>query len=394
MSDILKKLTKEMQKVQDPKRFTHTLGVEYTAAALAMRYGEDVERAQIAGLLHDCAKCMENDKLLSACEKYHLPATDVEKRNPYLLHARVGSYLAKKEYKIEDPEILSAILYHTTGRPGMTLLEQIIFTADYIEPGRKQAPNLTQIRHLAFTDLDAAVTKILEDTLEYLKSGDGEMDPMTEETYNYYKKNESIIYEKFAKEAENQPFEIVAAEAFTADNKTDFSVQLQKAKDAGADMVFLPIYYQESALILTQAAAMGYAPKWFSCDGMDGILGGVDNFDVSLTEGVMLLTPFAADATDDLTQSFVTKYKEKYGDTPNQFAADSYDAIYVIKAAIEKSGVTPDMSVSDICDGMKAAMTEITVDGLTGSGMTWTADGEANKAPKAVVIENGAYKAM
>ena len=151
MSDILKKLTKEMQKVQDPKRFTHTLGVEYTAAALAMRYGEDVERAQIAGLLHDCAKCMENDKLLSACEKYHLPATDVEKRNPYLLHAEVGSYLAKKEYKIEDPEILSAI-----------------------------------------TDLDAAVAKILEDTLEYLKSGDGEMDPMTEETYNYYKKNESI----------------------------------------------------------------------------------------------------------------------------------------------------------------------------------------------------------
>ena len=184
MSDILKKLTKEMQKVQDPKRFTHTLGVEYTAAALAMRYGEDVERAQIAGLLHDCAK------LLSAGEKYHLPATEVEKRNPYLLHARVGSYLAKKEYKIEDPEILSAILYHTTGRPGMTLLEKIIFTADYIEPGRKQAPNLTQIRHLAFTDLDAAVTKILE--LEYLKSGDGEMDPMTEETYNYYKKNESI----------------------------------------------------------------------------------------------------------------------------------------------------------------------------------------------------------
>ena len=192
MSDILKKLTKEMQKVQDPKRFTHTLGVEYTAAALAMRYGEDVVRAQIAGLLHDCAKCMEYDKLLSACEKYHLPVTDVEKRNPYLLHAEVGSYLAKKEYKIEDPEILSAILYHTTGRPGMTLLEQIIFTADYIEPGRKQAPNLTQIRHLAFTDLDAAVTKILEDTLEYLKSGDGEMDPMTEETYNYYKKNESI----------------------------------------------------------------------------------------------------------------------------------------------------------------------------------------------------------
>lgn len=187
MSDILKKLTKEMQKVQDPKRFTHTLGVEYTAAALAMRYSEDVERAQIAGLLHDCAKCMENDKLLSVCEKYHLPATDVETRNPYLLHARVGSYLAKKEYKIEDPEILSAILYHTTGHPNMTLLEKIIFTADYIEPGRKQAPNLKIIRQMAFIDLDAAVKKILEDTLDYLRSGDGEMDPMTEETYQYYK---------------------------------------------------------------------------------------------------------------------------------------------------------------------------------------------------------------
>ena len=200
--------------------------------------------------------------------------------------------------------------------------------------------------------------------------------------YNSSDVYSSGIYQTFATEAANQGFEIVAAEAFTEDSKTDFSVQLQKAKDAGADMVFLPIYYQESALILTQAAAMGYAPKWFSCDGMDGILGGVDNFDVSLTEGVMLLTPFAADATDDLTQSFVTKYKEKYGETPNQFAADSYDAIYVIKAAIEKSGVTPDMSVSDICEGMKAAMTEITVDGLTGNGMTWTADGEANKAPK------------
>ena len=111
MSDVLKKLTREMEKVQEPKRFVHTQGVEYTAAALAMRYGEDVERAQVAGLLHDCAKCMENDKLLSACEKHHIPVTDVERRNPYLLHAKVGSYLAKKEYKVEDPEILSAILY-------------------------------------------------------------------------------------------------------------------------------------------------------------------------------------------------------------------------------------------------------------------------------------------
>ena len=196
MSDILKKLTKEMEKVQDPKRFTHTLGVEYTAAALAMRYGADLEKAQLAGLLHDCAKCMGNDKLLSACEKHDIPVTDVERRNPYLLHAKVGSYLAGKEYKIEDPDILNAILYHTTGHPGMTLLEKIIFTADYIEPGRKQAPNLTEIRQMAFTDLDEAVKKILADTLEYLKSGGGEMDPMTEETYHFYRKNQKSEEEK------------------------------------------------------------------------------------------------------------------------------------------------------------------------------------------------------
>lgn len=188
MSDILKKLTGEMEKVQTPKRMLHTIGVEFTAAALAMAYGADVEKAQVAGLLHDCAKCMENDKLLSICEKHHIPVTDVERRNPSsLLHAKVGSYLAEKKYKIEDPEILSAILYHTTGRPDMTLLEKIVFTSDYIEPGRTQAPNLEEIRKMAFTDLDAAVEKILADTLAYLKSGEGEMDPMTEETYQYYK---------------------------------------------------------------------------------------------------------------------------------------------------------------------------------------------------------------
>lgn len=200
------------------------------------------------------------------------------------------------------------------------------------------------------------------------------------------------IYQKFAAEAKNQGLE-VTAEQFTADSKTDFTVQLQKAKDSGAELVFLPIYYSEASLILSQANSMGYAPKFFGCDGLDGILA-VEEFDTSLAEGVMLLTPFAADATDELTSSFVKTYKEKYGDTPNQFAADAYDAIYIIKAALEKSGATADMSASDICDALKAAMTEITVDGLTGEGMTWTADGEVNKAPKAVVIEGGAYKAM
>ena len=204
----------------------------------------------------------------------------------------------------------------------------------------------------------------------------------------------SGIYETFAKEAANQPFEIVAAEAFTADNKTDFTTQLQKAKDAGADLVFLPIYYQEATLILSQADTMGYKPAFFGCDGLDGILG-VENFDNNLAEGVMLLTPFAADAKDDATVNFVTKYKEQFGgDIPNQFAADAYDAIYIMKAAIEKAGCTPDMDASAICDAVKAAMTQINVDGLTGAGMSWTADGEVNKDPKAVVIQDGAYVAM
>lgn len=223
--------------------------------------------------------------------------------------------------------------------------------------------------------------------------GENELASKVAVIYNSSDVYSSGIYEKFAAEAENQDFEIVSAEAFTEDSKTDFSVQLQKAKDAGAEMVFLPIYYTEASLILTQANTMGYAPTFFGCDGLDGILA-VENFDTSLAEGVMLLTPFAADAEDELTQSFVTAYKEAYEDTPNQFAADAYDAIYIIKAAAEKAGITADMSVSDMSDAMKTAMTEITLDGLTGTGMTWTADGEPDKAPKAVVIKDGVYTAM
>ncbi len=202
----------------------------------------------------------------------------------------------------------------------------------------------------------------------------------------------SGIYAKFKEEAANQPFDIVAEGSFTADNKTDFSVQLQQAKDADADLVFLPIYYSEAALILAQADAMGYAPKFFGCDGMDGILG-VENFDTSLAEGLMLLTPFAADATDELTTNFVSTYVENYEETPNQFAADAYDAVYTLKAAIEKADVTPADSVSDICEALKAAMTEINVVGLTSGedGMTWAETGEVSKAPKAVVIQEGKY---
>ena len=203
----------------------------------------------------------------------------------------------------------------------------------------------------------------------------------------------SGIYEKFAAEAANQGLEIVDAEAFTADSNKDFSTQLQKAKDAGADLVFLPIYYTEASLILKQADTMGYAPKFFGCDGMDGILQ-VENFDTKLAEGLMLLTPFAADAQDELTQKFVTSYKENYGETPIQFAADAYDAIYAIKAAMEEADITPETSVSDTCDKMKEAMLKIKVNGLTGEDMTWTEDGEPHKAPKAVKVVDGAYQAM
>ncbi len=198
------------------------------------------------------------------------------------------------------------------------------------------------------------------------------------------------IYQKFAQESEGKNYEIVSAEAFTQDNNTDFSVQLQKAKDAGADLVFLPIYYKDASLILTQANTMGYKPTFFGVDGLDGILT-VDNFDASLAEGVMLLTPFAADAKDDLTVKFVTAYQDKYGEIPNQFAADAYDAVYIIKQAIEAKNLTPDMSNSDLCEAIKGAMTEIEAAGLTSAKMTWDASGEPNKEPKAVVIKDGAY---
>lgn len=203
----------------------------------------------------------------------------------------------------------------------------------------------------------------------------------------------SGIYEKFAQEAPNYGLEVVAAEAFTADSNKDFTVQIQKAKDSGAELVFLPIYYSEASLILAQADTAGFETKFFGCDGLDGILS-VENFDKSLAEGVMLLTPFSADATDEATVSFVTKYKEQFGETPNQFAADAYDAIYTIKAAAEKASITADMDASEICDLLKTAMTEITVDGLTSLGITWEADGEPNKDPKAVKIENGVYVGM
>lgn len=186
----LKRLTKAMEEVLENKRFQHTIGVEYTAAALAMKYGADLYSAQVAGLLHDCAKCYTDEKRTTICRKNKLEITESEKQNPVLLHSKVGAFLAQKEYGVGDPDILNAIRYHTTGRPKMSLLEKIVFVADYIEPGRKQAPNLAEIRRTAFEDLDQALLMILKDTLDYLEDGDGEVDSMTRETYDYYCNNE------------------------------------------------------------------------------------------------------------------------------------------------------------------------------------------------------------
>ena len=183
----IRKIRKSMEKVLDPKRYEHTLGVAYTAAALAMRYGEDINNAVLAGMLHDCAKCLTNEKRLAICEKYNIAVNDAEHKNPYLLHAKVGSFLAMKKYGVTDKDVINAILNHTTGRPGMSLLEKIICVADYIEPGRKQAPNLALIRKMAFEDLDQALLTALKDTLEYLHAGKMEVDTMTQRTYDFYR---------------------------------------------------------------------------------------------------------------------------------------------------------------------------------------------------------------
>ena len=194
------------------------------------------------------------------------------------------------------------------------------------------------------------------------------------------------IYETFASKSAELGLEIVAAEAFSADSKTDFSVQLNKIKESGAELVFLPIYYQEASLILTQAQGILENMQYFGCDGLDGVIDQLGD-NVAIAEGVMLLTPFAADAEDEKTQKFTAAYKEMFnGETPIQFAADAYDAMYIIKAAIEKAGIT-DASIghSELCDALVPAMTEIEVAGVTGT-MTWDASGEPTKEPKAMKI--------
>lgn len=181
------KIMNEMRKSLPSRRFEHTLGVTYTAACLAMRYGADIEKARIAGLLHDSAKYMSSKEKIQTCLKNGLTVSQYEEKNPELLHAKLGAYLAEDRYGISDPEILSAITWHTTGKPDMTLLEKILYIADYMEPNRDQAPNLPEVRKLAFVDLDECLFLILKDSIAYLSGRSITIDPMTQTTYEYYK---------------------------------------------------------------------------------------------------------------------------------------------------------------------------------------------------------------
>ena len=198
------------------------------------------------------------------------------------------------------------------------------------------------------------------------------------------------IHDTFVAMAAERGLEVVSDTTFADGSDTDFSVQLADAQTNGADLVFLPMYYQPASLILSQANSMSYAPKWFGVDGMDGILT-MEGFDTTLAEGVMLLTPFNADSTDERTQNFVAEYQKRFGEVPNQFAADAYDCVYAYKQALEAAGATPDMSAEDLCAAMIEQFTSMTFDGLTGDGMTWDATGAVSKSPKGMVIENGAY---
>ena len=180
-------IKKKLKKSQDKERYEHTKGVMYTAGCLAMAHGYYLEKAMLAGLLHDCAKCIPNDEKLALCKEHNILVTPVEAENPFLLHAKLGAFLAESEYNITDPDVLHAIKVHTTGEPDMNILDKIIFIADYIEPGRNKAPNLEKVRKLAFHDLNACMAQILRDTLMYLNSGKGTIDSTTQLTYRFYK---------------------------------------------------------------------------------------------------------------------------------------------------------------------------------------------------------------
>ena len=183
----LKLLQKQMKEELSDDRFEHTIGVMYTAESLAMRYGVDMTKAAVAGLLHDCAKCIPNAQKLKMCKKHDIEITEMEEKNPSLLHAKLGAYMAEAAYGVDDPEILIAIKWHTTGKPDMSMLDIIIYMADYIEPNRDKAPNLKQIRKLCFENIEEALYQVLEGTLEYLSDRPDMIDPMTKISYDFYK---------------------------------------------------------------------------------------------------------------------------------------------------------------------------------------------------------------
>ncbi len=324
------------------------------------------------------------------------------------INAAGGIAGAKIEFKFEDDEHdpeKSVNAYNTLKDWGMQILMGTVTTNPCIAVTEKTAADkmfqLTpsassqdviakdNVFQVCFTDPNQGIA-----SAKYI--GEKKLATKVAVLYNSSDVYSKGIYEKFVEESKNQEatYKIVAEEAFTDESKTDFSAQLNKFKSAGADLVFCPFYYQEASVVLKQASDMKFAPTFFGVDGMDGILD-VENFDKKLAENVVLLTPFVADAADEKTQKFVAAYKKAYNNvTPIQFAADAYDAIYIIKEAAEKGGVNASMKTDEIGDKMKAAITALSFDGLTGTAMKWSADGAVNKEPKAMVIKNGAYTAM
>lgn len=311
------------------------------------------------------------------------------------------------EYKFEDDEHnaeKSVNAYNTLKDWGMQMLVGCVTSAPTIAVSEKTyednmfmlTPSGTAVNCVQY---DNAFRVCFSDpnqgsaSAEYIAGNSSLKDSNIAIIYDSSTEYSAGIHDSFVSKASELGLNVVADTAFTTDSATDFTVQLQTAKDAGADLIFLPIYYNEASLILTQANTMGYAPTFFGCDGMDGILE-VENFDTSLAEGLMLLTPFSATATDDLTVSFVSKFEEMTGHVPNQFGADAYDAVYAIKAVCEAQNITPDMSISDICEAMKTGMVEVELDNVLTSPTTlsWDASGEPNKDPRAVVITNGVYE--
>ena len=238
---------------------------------------------------------------------------------------------------------------------------------------------------VCFTDPNQGIT-----AANYIK--DNNLGTKIAVIYNNGDAYSTGIYNAFQATADEIGLEVVAVQTFPDDTNTDFNVQLNAAKDAGADLVFMPIYYTPASLILSQAKSMGYEPTFFGCDGMDGILD-LEGFDVSLAEGLMLMTPFNAWGEDERTKTFVSEYEAAYGGIPNQFAADGYDCMYAIYEACTAAGVTADMSAEEICEALIAQFTsgDFSVDGLTGTGMTWSTNGEVSKAPVVVKVEGGVY---